>query len=199
MANATTTAPATRQVLSAQHTAADVRKFLDNGQTDLDSVVTWATDTRLEAPEVYMTFGKVFDEATMSAVISAQTAMAVAMAVATAVAAVKQSSGGGTITWKVSKRGLISVYGLNARYPVSLYLPQLRRYAAAVLGVEGPAFDKSPVGKWVASHPVGTFATDDYESESDKVWLQDARNGKHVHVVVRGDAVAVSLSLAAAE
>ncbi len=193
MSTATAPRPAC-VVLTSAHDANTVRKFLDNGQTDVDSVVVWASEVKQSVADLVVAFAGVFDPATLGSVIASQQALAVA----SAVSAVKQSSARG-ITWKVSKRGLVSVYGLNARFPVSLYLPQLKRFASSLFGIDGKAFDESPIGKWAATNPTEVFPVSDYESEADKGWLTDARTGKYPHVIVKGDGVAVSLSLAAPE
>jgi len=75
----------------------------------------------------------------------------------------------------------------------------LKRFASSLFGVDGDKFDKTPIGVWAATNPTEVFATADYESEADQTWLRDARSGKYAHVIVKGDGVAVSLSLAAPE
>jgi hypothetical protein len=197
MANATATT-ATPVILTAAHSCDDVRTLLDKGRTTVDVVQTWLEENRLDVSDIAGAFGDVFDRATMKAIIGKQSEKALLEAEARGVAKGKASAPKGRgISWKVSKKGLCSVYGLNARFPVSLYLPQLRRFAESLFGLDAKAFDTSPVGLWAASNPTEVFPVSDYEADAE--WLRDARQGKFAHVIVKGEGVAVSLSLAAPE
>ena len=197
MARATTTSPAC-VVLTSAMTCDEVRDHLDKERTSLDVVQQWLEEQRLEVSDIAGAFGDVFDRATMKEIIGAQSAKALAEAEARGIAKGK-ASGGSTkgITWKVSKRGLVSVYGLNAQYPISMYLPQLVRFMATLADLDRDAFDATTIGKWAAGNPTEVYSVDDYETESEKAWLADAKAGKHAHVIVKGAGVAVSLSLSA--
>lgn len=197
MATATTSRPAC-VVLTSAMSCHQVRTLLDNGQTDIDATIVWASETKLPTVDVVTSFMGIFDAATLAGVIQSQQTYATAEAEARGLAKGKSSTGSlKGITWKVSKRGLISVYGLNAQYPVSMYLPQMVRFMANLADLDKEAFDKTTIGKWAASNPTEVYSVDDYETDSEKAWLADARSGKHAHVIVKGAGVAVSLSLAA--
>jgi len=51
--------------------------------------------------------------------------------VAAMIAAASAAAGAKSLTFKISEKGAVSVYGLNARFPVSLYAEQWERLLSA--------------------------------------------------------------------
>lgn len=101
------------------------------------------------------------------------------------------AAGQGKITLKVSKRGLVSVYGLG-RMPTSLYPSQWARLLAFV---SAPA--DNAIAAFVGGKPVAMFDPDsDFRQGADPAFLAEIKAGKHKHATVREDGmVRCSLSM----
>lgn len=93
----------------------------------------------------------VVDGNTFGQILAAQGAM---------IAAANKSSGG-EITFKVSKKGAVSAYGLNNQYPVTLYAQQWERLVAEA--------SVKKLTDYVASAPTNQFTLADYLFEGAKL------------------------------
>lgn len=56
------------------------------------------------------------------------------------------------VTCKVSEKKALSVYGLNARFPVTLYAGQWQRLAKEMFGMNNGEFEKTALGQFIKQH-----------------------------------------------
>lgn len=168
-----------RESIQSGATVADVAEMLAKGQTDWTTVRDWLLETRLPVADIIGCFAsELAQTGELAEVVEAQQKFAVAAA--------RPVHNGRALTWKVSKKGAVSVYGLNSRMPVTLYAGQWERLAKEVFGVE--KFTDTALGQWIAGGPKSEFAKSDY-TEKDSAWLTSAP-----FVELNGQKVTVSVS-----
>lgn len=142
--------------------------------------------------------------ADFGAILLAQMELVKAAAMAAGIAQGKASGGGanGEIAVKIGKKGGISLYGLTAQWPLTLYVEQIERLDAQgwlKIGPKMRAFiDSNPT----EIHPMESYRgkvdkkTGELKggSEADKAYLVEIIAGKVPHAKVVGDKVHVRLS-----
>ena len=56
------------------------------------------------------------------------------------------------ITLKVSEKKAVSMYGVNARFPITVYAGQWQRIAREAFGMDNGQFEKTPLGQFIKTH-----------------------------------------------
>lgn len=56
------------------------------------------------------------------------------------------------ITLKVSEKKAVSMYGINARFPITVYAGQWQRIARDMFGMDNGAFEKTALGTFIKTH-----------------------------------------------
>jgi hypothetical protein len=172
---------ATQQlILSPTTSVTEAVTGLSQGRVEHDVLVSWLCTTVIDMSQCGCLFG-VIDPKTFQEVMVCQTRMA-------ADRARKGAGQSAKLTFKVSKRGAISLYGLSAKWPMTLYLSQWRKLFALVGAPEDNAFES-----FVAANPVGVFTLADYaknKSESDAKFIANPPS----NVTITGDAVRVAIA-----
>lgn len=174
-------------MLCIDTTLEQAAEWLDAGATDRDTVLEWLCTTKQSHRDVRRVFGAILDRDELDMVADAQEDLAAAREAA---AARKLGGCNGKVAWTVSKRGAVSLTGVNVRFPVTMYVGQLRRVARDAFGLDDAGFLATPIGQWAASKPTRTLAVGDYGTKDDAEWLAVS----HSHVTKKGAAVVVSLS-----
>jgi hypothetical protein len=70
-----------------------------------------------------------------------------------------QNGGGRQLYMKVSRKGCVSVYGLNAQFPMSAYADQWEKLSVQIFGIED--FTSTPIGKFIAKYEKEDFHGED--------------------------------------
>lgn len=143
--------------------------------------VAWLIEHPQPTAEIGRIFRSALPPADQDAINVAWSAAAVAKA---------KSENGAALRLAVSKRGGISLYGVNVKMPVTLYAGQWLR-VADYFGI--PA--DSVLRKFIASNPVETFPESKYESADDKAYLAEVKAGKHPHAKYADGKVTTGLAL----
>lgn len=154
-----------------------------SGKLDKGGFVDWAKGNLVPMDKIPALMSAGLAGADVAAILTAQAAMIAA----NAVAGLQPT---GDLRLKVSKRGAISVYGLNSRMPVTLYAGQCERLLKWLNAPED-----NPLGKFIAGNPSSVFEQSEFDaSKADQDYLAEIRGGKHPHAKIVGAQVHVSLS-----
>ena len=143
-------------------------------------LLSWCCSNQFDVSQVALLLG-IFDALTFGNVMKAQTELARAQGRS-------EVSRGGNITWKVSKKGAISIYGINTTMPITLYAGQVKRLFAEdiVESIRKLAEDKTATGSYCLADYIFAKSKRSFEtklsSTSDLDWLESWCNGKFQHV-----------------
>lgn len=87
---------------------------------------------------------------------------------------------GGGLRVSLSKRGAISMYGVNTRFPITMYHQQWLRVIEFI--------KEGKLDEFLATKPVGTFSLEkDYTTDAEKKFIDSNPS----NITIRGDAVTV--------
>lgn len=160
------------------------------GTMSQPELLQWCCENQFDVSQVALLLG-IFDALTFGNIMKAQTELARAQGRS-------EVSRGGNITWKVSKKGAISIYGLNTQMPITLYAGQVKRFLTEeiVKGLLSLAHDKEVsssycLADYIFAKSKGSFEND-LSAASDIKWMKDWTAGKFPHVrffTVQGEEV----------
>ena len=142
-----------------------------SGSLPQSDLLAWCLTNEFDLAQCAILLGA-FDASTFGQIMQAQRALTEARS---------KGKGNGVITWKVSKKGAISVYGLNVRMPVTIYAPQWERFLQPDT--------VSKLLEFCGSDTFGRFTLADYlfndgklVSDSDIEWALSIPSQSHIQV-----------------
>jgi hypothetical protein len=155
--------------------------WAQQGTVDLGTLLAWLCETPFDLAKSPLLMG-VLSADDFGKVMQAQTRLI-------ASAAAKSVQSVGALRLAVSKRGALSLYGINSRMPVTLYADQWERLCKYL---RCPA--DNPVSTFIGSASAAEFPTSAYESKEEQAFLADVRAGKVPSHRINGDKVISTLS-----
>lgn len=155
--------------------------WAQSGQVDLGTFLAWLCETPFDLAKSPILMG-VLSAEDFGRVMQSQTRLI-------ASAAAKSVQSVGALRLAVSKRGALSLYGINSRMPVTLYADQWERLCKYL---RCPA--DNPISTFIASASSAEFPTSAFESKEEQAFLADVRAGKVPSHRINGDKVISTLS-----
>lgn len=169
----------TLMMLETTTTIHDAIEALSAGNVEKDQLLEWLNATPLDMTQAQALYD-VLTPPELFEFMGKQQQMAVQRAS-------KASTGpAGALRFAISKRGAVSLYGINRQFPITMYVAQWER---AIEFIKSDKFKE-----FLATKPVGVFSVEkDYARPGDKEFIDT--HPTPANISIKNDVVTVNLAM----